>query len=153
MANEIYDRVNDFAIEAQNVLRQKLEDDNKVATGQLINSLNYTIYSADNDIGYEVDISGDHLIFADQGRSPGRPPYSLDLVPWVEAKGISEPGYTDEQMAFVIARSIGENGVKASNVIEATKDEMKNSASIDAITESIQNKYTQDIINILEFNQ
>lgn len=102
-------------------IKLQLTTDGKSATGDLINSIAYNLVTTSN--GFEIQImSKDYLKYVDQGRKPGKMPPSDKLVPWVKARGIkfNDRGsvVTDESAAFVIARSIGEKGIKPTDVIQ-----------------------------------
>ena len=70
------------------------------------------------------------------GRKPGlRPPFE-SIRAWVEAKGISDPERSVDQLAFLIARAIGERGTQVfqgaregldiDRIVQANADELAN---------------------------
>lgn len=126
--------------------RQLLIND-KVATRHLINSLDFDVVETME--GLTIKLKADYYLkYVDEGRSPGNFPPTKDIIKWIKAKGISFNNskgkkYTKEQMGFVIARSIGRKGIKATNVINTSINNILN--NLDSISEA----YKQDILKSL----
>lgn len=109
-------------------LKKELKILNKDATGNLINSLNYKVSEINNEWYIEI-ISADYLIYVDKGRKPGKRPPIKDIKPWVEARGIKIPklkgGFiTSESAAYIIAKSIGDKGIKPLNFIQRVQTDL-----------------------------
>ena len=74
--------------------------------------------------GLTVSVSAeDYLKYIDQGRAPGTFPPVSAIESWIERKGIQPrdmglPAPTTNQLAFLIGRSISENGIEPANVIQ-----------------------------------
>lgn len=108
-------------------LKRELAILGKSSSGKLINSISYKLTQNNNDWYIEI-ISEDYLKFVDKGRKPGKMPPIAAIKPWVEQRGIkmmskSKDGksgnvLTSESAAYLIARSIGEKGIKPTHVIE-----------------------------------
>ncbi len=134
----------EFAKEFIRHLKEELISAGKNNTGNLINSLAYNVYESGESVLIEIK-SDDYLENVDKGRKPGsKMPPPNKLVGWVESKGI-KIGKTPEQTAFVIAKSIGQKGIKPTNVLDKTKDYMLQSrldilekASVHNITDMIK---------------
>ena len=88
-----------------------LAENNKYATGNLISSLNFKVIK-DIDGAFLKIIAADYFKFVDEGRRPGKRPPIKPIKKWVENKNIKIKNYSSEQSAFIIARSIGMNGIK-----------------------------------------
>lgn len=119
---KLFDRIGREFIEE---LKKELKLLGKSASGNLINSLNYKVTQV-NDSFYIEIIAADYLKFVDKGRKPGKMPPIKAIKPWVEMKGIKIIGknqkvLTSESAAYLIARSIGEDGIKPTNVIDKTE--------------------------------
>lgn len=100
----------------------------KKSSGNLINSLDYKIVETVEGFAIEI-LAADYLTQVDQGRKKGKQPPVKAIKKWVKAEGIRFKGQTSDQTAFVIARSIGNKGIKKTSVIEKTKKNVLNSIS------------------------
>lgn len=110
-------------------LVKKLIAADKKATGSLIKSIDYKLVEKAN--GFIVQLlANDYLINVDEGRRPGakQPPMSA-LDKWVIARRIAPRDKNGKflprnSVKFLIARSIAKNGIKPTNVIKKTIDEV-----------------------------
>jgi hypothetical protein len=104
---------------------------NKKATGNLIRSIDYKVVEKANGFIVEL-LAADYLTNVDEGRRPGakQPPLSA-LDKWVVARKIAPRDSKGkflprQQVKFLIARSIAKNGIKPTNVINKTINEVYN---------------------------
>ena len=100
----------------------------KKATGKLINSLKYKVVEVLDNLLLTISAEP-YLKWIDEGRKPGKMPPSKVFIKWIDARGIifrNENGkiIKKENTAFLIARSIGEKGIKPTNVIRKTIDKI-----------------------------
>jgi hypothetical protein len=108
---------------------KKLIEADKVATGKLIKSVDYKVVETANGVIVQL-LSEDYLTNVDEGRRPGaKQPPTKSLDRWVVAKGIAprdDKGkfISRESLKFLIARSIGKKGIKPTNVIKKTINEV-----------------------------
>jgi hypothetical protein len=101
----------------------------KKATGTLIKSVDYKLVEKANGIMIEL-LAADYLTNVDEGRKAGskQPPLkSLDR--WIIARKIAPRDKKGkfiprQSIKFLIARSIAKNGIKPTNVIKKTIDEV-----------------------------
>jgi hypothetical protein len=112
--------LNDIGKDVVADIVQQLIAADKKATGDLINSINFEVLEVAGGVLLNI-LSNDYFDFVDKGRSPGKMPPVSSIRPWVEAKGIkmtTSSGIlmSSNQSAFVIARSIGEKGIKPLNI-------------------------------------
>ena len=117
--------LDDIGNEVVDHLRQSLQDKGKDATGALSSSIGYTITEGPSGLTLNIT-SLDYLKNVNDGRKPGKMPPPSKIVPWVKARGIkmtSKSGgiVSTDSMAFIIARSIGEKGIKPTNVLSETQ--------------------------------
>ena len=98
----------------------------KVATGSLLRSLDYEIIEKVEG-QFEVIIKAlDYLKFIDEGRRPGKQPPLNPILSWVKTRNIrfknkNGQGFLkNEQTAFIIRRSIGQKGIKKTDVLKKT---------------------------------
>ena len=104
-------------------LSRQLIKAKKIDTGELLNSLDYRVLETVDGVLLEI-LANDTLTYVDQGRRRGakQPPTSA-ILPWVKRKNIRIKGAkTDEQKAFIIARSIKKNGIRPLNIVNKTRD-------------------------------
>lgn len=108
---------------------KKLIEADKVATGRLIKSVDYKVVETANGVIVQL-LSEDYLTNVDEGRRPGaKQPPTKSLDRWVVAKGIAprdDKGkfISRQSLKFLIARSIAKNGIKPTNVIKNTINEV-----------------------------
>lgn len=96
-------------------IKQILLENDKLASGNLISSLNYNVITQIDTVLLDI-IALDYFKYVDEGRKPGKMPPIKPILKWVEMKGISIGKYSDKQTAFIIARSIGKKGIKPLNI-------------------------------------
>ena len=118
------------------VLTALLRKEGKVASGALINSLDYRIQETAQDISIII-LANDYLQNIDQGRKPGKYPPIRAISNWASLKGISQ------EAVFPIARSIYKFGIKPTNVIQKTNNEFLTS-------QTFANKYADRISTNVE---
>jgi hypothetical protein len=108
---------------------KKLIEADKKATGNLIRSVDYKVVETANGVIVQL-LSEDYLTNVDEGRRPGaKQPPTKSLDRWVVAKGIAprdDKGkfISRQSLKFLIARSIGKKGIKPTNVIKKTINEV-----------------------------
>lgn len=123
--------------------KNSLSKKNKIATGDLYNHT------------YEVEINNGHYIVylnlpryweaVEYGRSPGKFPPVDAIRKWIEVKPLvpESRGYDKvpsvEQLAYLISRSIANNGIPASNVLEEALNDDNLSRAIDLFTDNLIN--------------
>lgn len=129
-------------------LTSQLIHADKVATGNLINSLDYEVLETVNGLLLKI-IADDYLKYVDQGRRPGKRPPQKAILKWVQNKGIKIKKQTPSQTAFVLARSIGKKGIKPTNVLKKTQQAIFNNKDI-LIKKGIQLDINEYIKNILQ---
>ena len=122
-------------------LVKNLLDADKKATGNLIRSVDYKVVEAANGVMVQL-LAADYLTNVDEGRKPGKkdskgiwrsskdkgfPTKALDK--WVIARGLA-PRNTKGKfisragMKFAIAQKINRDGIKPTNVIQKTINEV-----------------------------
>jgi hypothetical protein len=123
---ETLDKVGEDLVKT--LVKNLLKADKK-ATGTLIRSVDYKLVEKANGIMIEL-LAADYLTNVDEGRKAGskQPPLkSLDR--WVIARKIAPRDkkgkfISRQSVKFLIARSIAKNGIKPTNVIQKTIDEV-----------------------------
>lgn len=96
--------------------------DNAVTSGNLRDSIYFDVIT--NDQGTSLVLyAEDYWKFVEQGRSPGKQPPQEKMLEFVQKKNIMPKPYqlksgksvlpTQKQLAFLIGRKIGKEGIKA----------------------------------------
>jgi len=102
-----------FGEEVVNEIANQLKIADKDATGDLIRSLDSNVIK--NSKGFTIQLlANDYYQYVDNGRKPGKMPPIRAISKWVNARGISADA------AWPIAKSIGMNGIRATNVTDKT---------------------------------
>jgi len=137
----------------EEITKQLLLNDKK-ATGDLIDSLDYRVIETANEITLDI-LANDYLNIVDKGLKPGTFPNVDNIIRWVDVKGVKSSNKaikTNKQLGWAIAKSIEKNGIKPSNVLRKAKasllqnkqalNNVVNAAAIDVkllIKEAIKN--------------
>jgi hypothetical protein len=147
--DELKKAINKLGKEYVFELTQQLLEAGSVASGRLINSLNYEVIELLNGIYLNMKYEK-YLINVDQGRRPGaKPPGSSKILPWIKQKGIKGRGkggrfISNQSLAYLISRSIGKKGIKPTNVIKKAKQRLMANK-----TELLGKAATKDVMNSL----
>lgn len=111
-----------------NIYRQKLYENNSVASGLLGNTISCFVQVDDNT--YELCLRiEDYWKYIEYGREPGTFP-NLDAIKrWIQIKPVIPNGYNDKlptlnQLAFLIGRGIERNGIEAKPILQESLDEL-----------------------------
>lgn len=116
--------INDFI----NTYKSLLIRDDKKASGNLISSLKPVSIQFKNN-KFEADISiASYWKYVEYGRRPGKFPPINKILDWIKIKpviprpmnGLKPP--TEPQLAFLIARKIARDGIKAGNQFKEALD-------------------------------
>lgn len=129
-------------------LSKQLISANKVASGKLLRSLDYEVVEVLGNLIIRVS-SEDYLDFVDKGRKPGKRPPIGPIKKWIDNRKISPKNkQTKDQLAFAIAKSIGKKGIKPTNVIEKSINQLiQNKTKL--LTEAAANDVIKQIQKLL----
>lgn len=121
--------LDEYAREAKELYKRKLTEKDINASYTLLNSVETTVKR--NDDVFTVSISlEDYWYYVENGRKPGRFPPIDKILEWIKVKPVIP--YTDsrgrlpteEQLAFLIARKIANEGTEGRKVLFETVDEL-----------------------------
>lgn len=130
---------------------QQLKDAGKEATGDLARSVDYKLIETLDTIAVGI-VALPYFDYVDGGRRKGaKPPPSDAIIDWMKVKGIKGRNrktgkfITQKSAAFLIARSIGKNGIKPTNVVKKSLRKLKSlqsklltEAAVEDMTKMIQ---------------
>lgn len=118
--NNLSQVLEDYAVTLRNRLQDSYIQDDKVASGELLNSCEYIIEKDDRQI--EVSLSlAEWWKFVEYGRKPGKFPPPDKIRDWVRIKpvvpreGSNGKLPTEQQLTYLISRKIALEGIEASN--------------------------------------
>jgi len=144
MENKIIDArlANEFGQDYVKVLVSLLKNNKpyaKVASGSLINSINYRLQDTAQGINL-ILLANNYLTYVDEGRRPGTYPPIKAIQRWAAIKGIPQ------EAAWAIRRNIYKFGIKPTRVLAKTRFTIEtNRKYINKYEKSIVDKLTKDI--------
>lgn len=140
--------LNEYAEKFTALYTSTLSSNNHKATGNLIDSVHTVVNKGDSKYDVVVNLKG-YYYYVEKGRKSGkRPPYKA-ILDWIKVKRIvpipreNKKPPTQEQLAFLIQRAIGDNGTikkygyKGSNIMINSIDEL-NATYVPLITQEIE---------------
>lgn len=105
-----------------------LINDGKKASGNLINSIReYSIELSGNGIEGSIELAS-YWKYVERGRKPGKWPPRDNILEWIRIKPViprpmnSLKPPTQEQLAFLICRKIGRDGIEPGNQFREALD-------------------------------
>lgn len=108
-----------FAGEYIKLLTKNLKQLRKVASGDLVKSLGYTLKKTGMGTNFTIVIESlEYLKYVDKGRRPGTFPNITSLQRWARIKNIPK------RAVFPIAKKIKEQGIKPTNVVPDTLQDL-----------------------------
>lgn len=139
--------LNEYAQAWANAYKAELIAEGKRATGDLIRSVSGEVV-IENDVYSAVLNVADYYKYVEWGRKKGgkMPPISA-ILKWVQVKPvIARPNTltglvpTQEQLAYAIAKSIQQNGIKPTYALRET-----NNATFNAFEQRLKDALTEDL--------
>lgn len=118
--NIVLQGLEDYGENIIRILTEELVRANKVASGRLINSLNYEVKPVGEALYQIILTSEDYLKYVDKGRRPGSYVPIRALKEWVRFRGIPESA------VYAINQNIFRFGIRPTNVISATINRLDN---------------------------
>ena len=144
---DLYQAKQQWCIQVVNAAKANLLRYGKINTGQLRDSIRFTI-SPNGNIRFFYLKYG---VFVELGRRAGdRQPPINPILRWIRERGISpRDGQSDRSLAFAIAKSIGDNGYRGVPFFRAAirSEKKKLTASLKkAISKSIIKTFKVNVI-------
>lgn len=110
--------LNDFLNELVTTYKQILINNGKVASGNLVNSIQPNRIE---QIGDEINATisaAEYAKYVEDGRKPGKFPPPPAIQSWVEIKFPQENSIKQNQIAFLIGRKIARFGIPPGNYLD-----------------------------------
>lgn len=138
----------EFSKEFVALYKNKLQRDNKKATGELINSIKGEIVDGGTVFTFQIELA-DYWKWIENGTKPHWPPVDA-IKKWIVAKPIipkevSGIKPTNDQLAYLIGRKIAKDGTKAGLQLAETIEELN-----DILVKRVEDALTKDIEKYLE---
>ena len=140
--------LNDFGRELVERYKDTLEQEDLNATYNLYNSVEYYIGLEDSAMQVELHLE-EYWYYLENGRKAGKWPPLKAIKQWVLAKPIlprrDNKIPKPEQLAFLIARKIGEEGTEGQHPLENTLNGI-----METFKDRIEDAITRDVMNNLD---
>ena len=126
---------------------------NKVASGNLKNSVQVSVQPKNNNIEVLKVIMADYAEYVQQGRRPGKKNVPIkSLLDWIKErnlKGRNKKGrfISNLSFAFAIQKNINKFGIRPSNFIDFSIDKLLSDTRISTL---IEDAAYEDLINAIE---
>ena len=118
----------EFAQELRNRYQDNLIRDGKIATGNLLNSIEYKVQYDERAIWVELHLE-EYYKWVENGRGPGKFPPPDKILEWIRIKPVIPDDRggrlpTEQQLAFLIGRKIAEQGIEPGNQLHNAMDDI-----------------------------
>ena len=117
----------EMAIAIRNEYQDNLIRNDRIASGDLLNNIEYEITRGDFTYTIYVKMK-DYWYYVENGRKAGKMPPMDAILSWIKAKPVlPRPNAegklpTPQQLAFLIARKIGEEGTEGTQDLRKATD-------------------------------
>ena len=116
----------EFAQELRNRYQDNLIRDDKIASGNLLNSIDYKVQYDDRAIWVELHLE-DYYKWVENGRGPGKFPPPDKILEWIRIKPVIPDDRggklpTEQQLVYLIGNKISEEGIKPGNQLHKAMD-------------------------------
>lgn len=113
----------------RNQYQDNLIRDGKIATGNLLNSVEYKVEADGRSISLSLKME-EYYKWVEEGRAPGRFPPPDAIMSWIEMKPIIPDDRTgklptENQLAFLISRKIAEEGIPAGHQLRDARADLQ----------------------------
>lgn len=121
----------EYAIDFRNTYQDSLINNDRIASGDLLNSVDYIITKGTNQYSVSIKLK-DYYYFVEYGRKAGKFPPPDAMLRYVQIKPIlPRPNAngklpTEKQLAFLIGRKIAREGTEGSGDFQKTADTINN---------------------------
>ena len=127
--SNLFQVIDAYCTEFQNLYKQKLERDGKRSSGALIDNMETNIEVGGTTINVTISLA-DYYYYVENGRQPGKFPPVDKIIKWIEQKPIiprtDDNGKlpTTKSLAYMIGRKIANEGIKPGHELSDTIQEL-----------------------------
>ena len=146
--------LNDFGKELADKYKRNLVNDDAIDTSKLLNSIKYIFNN--NNTSFEISMEmAEYWKYVESGRKSGKFPPISAIREWVKVKPVIPRPYngklpTENQLAFLISRSISKKGIRPRPIFNDSLDDVMRdfeNGLEDAFTKDVENE--MDKITVL----
>ncbi len=146
--------LNDFGKELADKYKRNLVNDDAIDTSKLLNSIKYIFNN--NNTSFEISMEmAEYWKYVENGRKSGKFPPISAIREWVKVKPVIPRPYngklpTENQLAFLISRSIAKKGIRPRPIFNDSLDDVMRdfeNGLEDAFTKDVENE--MDKITVL----
>lgn len=118
----------EYAVAARNTLQDKYINKDHIASGELLNTLEYQIDKGTTSISVSLKLQ-DYWKYLEEGTKPHWPPVSkmleyVKVKPVLPSKTYNGKLPTEEQLAYLIGRKIAREGTEGTHALKETLAEV-----------------------------
>ena len=147
--------LDEYAEKAEELYKRKLTDKGINASYKLLNSVETTVKRNDDEFTVTINLE-DYWYYVENGRKAGRFPPIDKILEWIRVKPVipysDSRGRlpTEEQLAFLIARKISEQGTEPKHVLAETVEEL-NREYLPRLKQSLDNDFNRFSYEIISY--
>lgn len=151
--DNLLNTLREYATKAVALYKQRLIDDDKKASGQLLNSISSEIKVGGEQFTVVLNLV-DYWKYVEDGRRPGKFPPPKAILKWITVKPvIPRPIHgklpTKKQLAFLIGRKIATEGIEAGHQLKETVDSL-NAEYIPRLEAALQEDFNAYVLKTFE---
>ena len=136
--------LNDFGNELADKYQRNLVNDDAIDTSKLLNSIRYIFKK--NSTSFEISMEmAEYWKYVESGRKSGKFPPISAIREWVKVKPVMPRPYngklpTENQLAFLIARSIANKGIRPKPIFKDSIDDL-----MQYLEDGLEDAFTKDV--------
>ena len=136
--------LNDFGNELADKYQRNLVNDDAIDTSKLLNSIRYIFKN--NSTSFEISMEmAEYWKYVENGRKSGKFPPISAIREWVKVKPVMPRPYngklpTENQLAFLISRSIAKKGIRPRPIFKDSIDEL-----MQYLEDGLEDAFTKDV--------
>ena len=151
--DNLFKTLREYASRAVTLYKQRLLDDDKKASGQLIDSVSSEIKVGSDTFTVVLNLAN-YWKYVEDGRRPGKFPPPKAILKWITVKPvIPRPIHgklpTKKQLAFLIGRKIATEGIEAGHQLKETVDSL-NAEYIPRLEAALQEDFNAYVLKTFE---
>ena len=136
--------LNDFGNELADKYQRNLVNDDAIDTSKLLNSIRYIFKN--NNTSFEISMEmTEYWKYVESGRKSGKFPPISAIREWVKIKPVMPRPYngklpTENQLAFLISRSIAKKGIRPKPIFKNSIDDL-----MQYLEDGLEDAFTKDV--------